>query len=70
MTMVSEPMSDSERQLLTVLVTQAWVAIRNDGALQPQARELENMLRKLSGTDTRVVCERAYPSRQTALGTS
>lgn len=62
--MVTETMSDSERQLLIVLVTQAWVGLRHDADMLPQANELEGMLRKLSGTDTRVVCERAYPSRR------
>lgn len=64
--MPTEKMPDEIRQLLVVLVTQAWVRIHHDPELQHNAQELDVALKMLSGTDTAVMVERAYPSRHPA----
>ncbi len=45
-----EPFTDHERMLLVVLVTQAWVRIREDPEMEAHIVELETILRKLHGT--------------------
>ena len=57
-----EHMTDSHRQLLLVLATQAWVRIRHDPEMVPESDEIEAVVRMLSGTDTKVFVERTYPS--------
>lgn len=44
--------SEAERQLLLVLVTEAWARINADPEMQPQITECVDLIRKLSGTDT------------------
>lgn len=56
--MPREPLTDAERQLLVVLVSQSWVRLAPDTEMQPEAFELKNILRKLSGADTRVWVEK------------
>lgn len=50
-------LTDEERQLLVVLVTKAWVEIRHDSEMEKEASELESILRKISGTDKRIIVE-------------
>lgn len=61
--MIEEPFTDAERQLLLVLVSQAMVRIRDDAFMQHVVEECENIIRKLSGTDTVLVAQRTYPSQ-------
>lgn len=63
--MVTERFPDAHRQLLLVLVTRAYVDIQNDPEMRTQIKECRDILRRLEGTDTRVMVERAYPSRVT-----
>ena len=59
---ITERLPDSHRQLIVVLVTEAWSRIRSDPEMTTQRRECEAIIRRLSGTDTRLVVERAYAS--------
>jgi len=47
--------SDAERQLLVVLVSKALVDIRHDSEMKAEAKELEDILRKLNGVDKLLV---------------
>jgi hypothetical protein len=47
--------TDAERQLLVMLVTKAWVEIRDDSEMKAEAKELEGILRKISGVDKLLV---------------
>jgi hypothetical protein len=58
----TERFPDAHRQLLVVLVTQAWVRIQDDPKMRDARKELLDIRRRLEGTDTRVIVERAYPS--------
>lgn len=60
--MVTEVLPDDHRTLIVNLVTQAWVEIRDDPFLATNAQECLDIISRLSGTDTRVTVERAYPS--------
>lgn len=60
--MVTEVLPDDHRTLIVNLVTQAWVEIRDDPFLSANAQECLDIMSRLSGTDTRVTVERAYPS--------
>lgn len=57
--MVVEHLTDPQRQLLVVLVTQAYVRIQHDPDMLAESDECEHLIRVLSGTDTRVMVERA-----------
>jgi hypothetical protein len=61
--MTEELFTDSERQLLIVLATQAMVRIQSDPDMDHAVKELHDILSKLYGTDTILVARRAYPSR-------
>lgn len=64
MTTVTEALMDEERMLLVVLATEALVRIKGDPeAMRNPIKELEGIIRKISGVDTRLIAERAYPSR-------
>jgi len=63
-TQVTERMTDAQRQLLLVVVSREWARLRYDLDMQPKADELHDLVAMLSGTDTAVVVERAYPSRR------
>jgi hypothetical protein len=65
--MIEELFSDSDRQLLIVLATEAMVRIRDDPALEHATQELVAILSKLYGTDTIIVARRAYESRDLRL---
>jgi len=47
--------TDSERQLVVMLVTKAWVEIRDDSGLKAETAELESILRKINGVDKLLV---------------
>lgn len=55
--MTDQALTDEERQLLVVLVTQAWTRIKDyaDPIDRDNAAECEAILRKLSGVDKQVV---------------
>jgi rare lipoprotein A (peptidoglycan hydrolase) len=57
--MVREQLSDERRQLLLILVTQAWVRIKDDPDMDCQSEECRDILRMLSGADVRLFVERA-----------
>ncbi len=59
---VTETLPDAHRQLIVVLVANAFVKIREDPEMNHEARELSDIIKRFSGTDTRVTIERAYPS--------
>ena len=61
---VVEHLTDENRQLLVVLLTREYTRLRYDTDMQPEADELIGMIAKLTGADTVVLCERAYPSRK------
>jgi hypothetical protein len=63
-----EYLSDAHRQLLLVFVTQNWVRIRHDPDMIAESDECQDIIRMLSGTDTRVLVERAYPSSRSSAG--
>ena len=44
--------TDSQRQFLVVLVTQAWVRIKDDVDMREEAKELVGVLRMIQGADT------------------
>jgi hypothetical protein len=60
--MPTEILPDQSRQLLVSLVMKAWVEIRDDPAMMEHARECQDIIRRLSGSDTVVKVERAYAS--------
>jgi hypothetical protein len=60
--MVVEQLPDELRQLVLVLATQAYVSIKDDPDMNLHTAECQTIIRMLSGTDTRVSVERAYPS--------
>jgi hypothetical protein len=43
--------TDDERQLLVLLVTRAWLEIRDDSYMRQESAELEVLLRKINGVD-------------------
>jgi hypothetical protein len=53
-----EYLTDPERQLIVVLATKAWVRVRDDSEMRVHTEELESIIRKLSGVDTRVRVEK------------
>lgn len=59
---VSERLPDEQRQLIVVLVTKAMFEIKDDPEMKAQERECLEIIKRLSGTDTVVTVERAYPS--------
>jgi hypothetical protein len=66
--MVEEILTDSIRQLVILLATQALVGIdQTDPVLQDAVAELQSLLSMFYGTDTVVVARRAYPSRSHRL---
>jgi hypothetical protein len=54
-----EYLTDPERQLVVVLATKAWVRMRDDADMRVHTEELESIIRKLSGVDTRVRVEKS-----------
>lgn len=58
-----EFMTADHRQLIVVLVTQAYVRIRNDPEMRDQAAECDDLLRLLSGETTRVAVIRSISSQ-------
>ncbi len=60
--MVIEELDDSGRQLIISLLTKVWVRVRNDPTMLENAKECEKLISILSGTDTKIKVERAYPS--------
>jgi hypothetical protein len=60
--MVTEYLPDAHRLLIVTLMTRAMVAIENDPEMRTETQECRDIIRRLSGTDTRVTVERAYAS--------
>jgi hypothetical protein len=50
-----QTLTDEERQLVIVLLMKQWVEIRTIGDMEREAKELEDIIRKISGTDKRVL---------------
>ncbi len=59
---IIETIPDAQRQLLVVLVTRAYVEIRDDLDLAGQTTECEALIARLSGETTRLLVVRATPS--------
>jgi hypothetical protein len=49
-----QPLTESERELLVLLLLNSWVNIRDDPHLTKQAEECEGLIVKLGGVDKRV----------------
>lgn len=62
---MQEALTDDERQLVLVFMHQAWVRAKDLDDGPDNAAECENIIRKLSGVDTKVICERTYASGAT-----
>ncbi len=59
---VIETIPDAQRQLLIVLVTRAYVEIRDDLDMAAQTEECEALIKRLSGETTRLLVVRTTPS--------
>lgn len=55
--MIDEPLTDRERYKVL------WLAMQQLSKNQGDDDALLNIIRKVTGTDTVVICRRAYPSR-------
>jgi hypothetical protein len=66
--MIEQKFTDSERQLLVVLVQKALIEIKGDLDMWRQIDEVRTLLGKLSGTDTVLVAQRAYSSHRDEPG--
>ena len=60
--MVTETLSDEERQLIIVMIARAHAIIKDDPGMLYEIHECESIIRKLSGAKTRVFTVRPYPS--------
>jgi hypothetical protein len=56
--MIDVILTDSERQLLMVLVMEAMVRIASDPVMQEHVDECHNIIRKLQGVHTQVICRK------------
>lgn len=55
----TDELTDLERQLVVSFVTMAWVRIKDDITMRPEADECQEILRKLGGADKIVRITRA-----------
>ncbi len=60
--MIREVIPDEQRQLLIVMISRAYVQIKDDPEMASAAQECSDLIKRLSGTDTVLIAERAYAS--------